>query len=92
MPEKFPHPFYQFWCRGTADYFGLNHYTTYLVEPENTTETQPWEDDSGLIFSQDPKWPSSGSDWLKVSTLINISKMKDVYKHPDCPSNFCNFT
>ncbi|GJQ69297.1 hypothetical protein Trydic_g6431 [Trypoxylus dichotomus] len=54
--------------RGTADFLGLNHYTTNLVScyelPENTTDYR--KKDIGVLKEQDPKWESSSLAWLKV--------------------------
>ncbi|XP_023951871.1 myrosinase 1 [Bicyclus anynana] len=57
------------YIRGTADFFGLNHYTTYLLSmAEGEVGKVPsHENDVGIVRVQDPKWPSkSSSSWLKV--------------------------
>ncbi|XP_045496995.1 myrosinase 1-like isoform X1 [Colias croceus] len=54
--------------RGSADFLGLNHYTTYLVKRNrNKIAPQPsFMTDMGGILSQKPEWPKSNSTWLKV--------------------------
>ncbi|XP_032527041.2 myrosinase 1-like [Danaus plexippus] len=57
------------YIRGTADFFGLNHYTTYLLSMADSEvgEVPSHANDVGIVRVQDPKWPSkSSSSWLKV--------------------------
>lgn len=57
------------YIKGTADFFGLNHYTTYLLSmAEREVGPIPsHENDIGIVRVQNPKWPSkSSSSWLKV--------------------------
>ncbi|KAL0901708.1 hypothetical protein ABMA27_006894 [Loxostege sticticalis] len=57
------------YIRGTADFFGLNHYTTYLLSMADSEvgAIPSHENDVGIVRVQDPKWPSkSSSSWLKV--------------------------
>ncbi|XP_046967937.1 myrosinase 1-like [Vanessa cardui] len=57
------------YIRGTADFFGLNHYTTYLLSMADgeVGAVPSHENDIGIVRVQDPKWPSkSSSSWLKV--------------------------
>ncbi|XP_063616861.1 myrosinase 1-like [Cydia splendana] len=57
------------YIRGTADFFGLNHYTTYLLSMADgeVGAIPSHENDVGIVRVQDPKWPSrSSSTWLKV--------------------------
>lgn len=61
------------YIRGTADFFGLNHYTTYLLSmaDEEVGAVPSHENDVGIVRVQDPKWPSkSSSSWLKVGFII----------------------
>lgn len=69
--------------RGTADFFGINSYTTVLVE--NNDRGNPgnhsipsFYHDAGFYERVDPTWPTSGSVWLRVSLLylkfVNKSK------------------
>ncbi|XP_026319443.1 myrosinase 1-like [Hyposmocoma kahamanoa] len=55
--------------KGTADFFGLNHYTSYLLSmaDKEVGAIPSHENDVGIVRVQDPCWPSkSSSDWLKV--------------------------
>ncbi|XP_047525158.1 myrosinase 1-like [Pieris napi] len=55
--------------KGTADFFGLNHYTTYLLSmaEKEVGQIPSHENDVGIVRVQNPKWPSmSSSNWLKV--------------------------
>ncbi|XP_026759049.2 myrosinase 1-like [Galleria mellonella] len=57
------------YIRGTADFFGLNHYTTYLLSmaDKEVGAIPSHENDVGIVRVQDPDWPSlSSSTWLKV--------------------------
>lgn len=58
------------YIKGTADFFGINHYTTYLLTMagDRVVGAIPsHENDIGIIRTQDPNWPSkSASKWLKV--------------------------
>ncbi|KAK7867986.1 hypothetical protein R5R35_014768 [Gryllus longicercus] len=52
--------------RGSSDFLGLNHYTSFHVEADETGPCPSLGRDSGAVLSQDPSWPGSGSSWLKV--------------------------
>ncbi|XP_022906938.1 myrosinase 1-like isoform X1 [Onthophagus taurus] len=53
--------------RGSADFLGLNHYTTYLVSPNDyNTNLTSHVKDVGVKKEIDPKWPASKARWLKV--------------------------
>lgn len=59
--------------RGTADFFGINHYTSVLVTKNdyNNSAMFPvpsFQHDKAVVETQDPEWPGSGSEWLKVSS------------------------
>lgn len=59
--------------RGTADFFGLNHYTTYLLSmaDQEVGAIPSHENDVGIVRIQDPNWPSmSSSSWLKVNYYL----------------------
>ena len=53
--------------KGSIDFLGLNHYTTQLVKPINSSLENPnWQSDSRTELSHDPQWPGTGSFWLKI--------------------------
>lgn len=57
------------YIQGTADFFGLNHYTTYLLSmaTKEVGAIPSHENDVGIVRVQDSNWPSkSASGWLKV--------------------------
>lgn len=52
---------------GTADFLGLNHYTSALVvNQRNDSAQRGWDNDQEAFMIQDPRWPCSASSWLKV--------------------------
>ncbi|XP_049541756.1 myrosinase 1-like [Anopheles darlingi] len=67
--------------KGTADFFGINSYTSILVRKNdrNNSANFPvpsFNHDMGVVESASPDWPSSGSVWLHVvpsgmSKLLN---------------------
>lgn len=52
--------------RGSADFLGLNYYTSRyvesMVEPEGPIPS--YQRDMNLKFETKPHWPKSASDWL----------------------------
>ncbi|CAH0725205.1 unnamed protein product, partial [Brenthis ino] len=55
--------------RGSSDFFGINHYTTYLMSPssmEPTWKVPSMDHDTGVKAEQDPQWPIPGAEWLAV--------------------------
>lgn len=69
--------------KDTADFFGLNHYTTVYAELSDTSNW--WLPDSGVETSQDPDWPSAASSWLRIvpwglNKLLNW--VKNEYDNP----------
>ncbi|XP_077297967.1 myrosinase 1-like [Arctopsyche grandis] len=56
------------YIKGTYDFLGLNHYTTYSVKANGETNfVEPsFEHDRGVKVFQEATWPSSASSWLKV--------------------------
>lgn len=50
---------------GSADFLGLNTYTTELVTPEIRLD-QGWFGDKDTQTGQDPEWESTASAWFKV--------------------------
>lgn len=51
--------------KGTSDFFGLNHYTSQMIEPGISNETNLLHDFNAIV-SSDPKWPRAKSFWLAV--------------------------
>ncbi|KAM9804518.1 lactase/phlorizin hydrolase-like [Neosynchiropus ocellatus] len=49
---------------GTADFFGLNHYTSRLVTNRDGGCSPGPEGVGNLQTSVDPSWPSTASDWI----------------------------
>ncbi|CAH0592765.1 unnamed protein product [Chrysodeixis includens] len=54
--------------RGSYDFMGLNHYTTYLTKQgSRKIKTKPsFDDDMNVRISQKDDWPKSNSTWLRV--------------------------
>lgn len=54
--------------KGSADFLGLNHYTTSLaIYSESKITPQPsYYADMGGILKQKSSWPKTNSTWLKV--------------------------
>ncbi|XP_046486759.1 myrosinase 1-like [Neodiprion pinetum] len=73
------------YIRGTSDYFGLNHYTTFEVSPRTKKPDDVWALDSGLEKSVDPSWPRTASAWLRVTPFgfgDILRQIKDEYENP----------
>ncbi|KAL0850752.1 hypothetical protein ABMA28_006694 [Loxostege sticticalis] len=72
--------------RGSSDFLGLNHYTTYLARKIGSTGTVPlYDEDVGAAFSQREDWPKSNSTWLKVvpwGLRKTLNWVKNTYKNP----------
>ncbi|XP_058802879.1 myrosinase 1-like [Phymastichus coffea] len=70
--------------KGSADFLGLNHYTSMLVEPETLDGDQTPSDD-GLSASYDPNWEDTAFDWLKIvpEGFANaLKRLKNEYDNP----------
>ncbi|XP_041970641.1 myrosinase 1-like isoform X2 [Aricia agestis] len=55
--------------KGTSDFFGLNHYTTYQMSPsemEEDWQVPSMDHDVGVKMAPDPSWPIPGCSWLAV--------------------------
>ncbi|XP_026487005.1 myrosinase 1-like isoform X1 [Vanessa tameamea] len=73
--------------RGSADFLGLNHYTTYLVaKSKKKISSEPsFAADMGGIISQKSSWPKSNSTWLKVvpwGFRLSLNWVKRAYNNP----------
>ncbi|CAH0404983.1 unnamed protein product [Chilo suppressalis] len=69
--------------RGSADFFGLNHYTSSIVYRSNVTLAN--NEDSDVSSYQPSSWPTSASSWLKqvpwgFHKLLNY--IRDTYDNP----------
>ncbi|XP_045506422.1 myrosinase 1-like [Colias croceus] len=72
--------------KGSADFLGINHYTSFLVEPSGQQYDSPSiDDDMGVKISHNKEWRSSQSMWLK-SAPYGIYRLclylNKVYKYP----------
>ena len=72
---------------GTADFLGISHFTTYLIEPaRNPIGPDPsWIRDTRILPSQDPSWPSGGFPMLKVvpwGLRKVLNNIKNNYDNP----------
>ncbi|NXG61013.1 LPH hydrolase, partial [Hemiprocne comata] len=55
------------WVKGTADFFGLSHYTSHLVSAgTNRTCTPGYESIGNFSLHVDPSWPRTASSWIHV--------------------------
>ncbi|NWI62451.1 LPH hydrolase, partial [Todus mexicanus] len=53
--------------KGTADFFGLSHYTSRLVSAvTNGTCTASFESIGSFSLHVDPSWPQTASSWIRV--------------------------
>ncbi|XP_014213935.1 myrosinase 1-like [Copidosoma floridanum] len=80
--------FSKFWIehiKGTADFFGLNYYTSRIVKPLPQSSIVNWPNDEGLEYIIDSSWVSAQSSWLKVvpEGLNKLLKsIKEKYNNP----------
>ncbi|XP_068082081.1 myrosinase 1 [Anabrus simplex] len=64
-------PFCEEWrnkIKGTADFFGLNHYTTYWA---SVGDSDWWLRDSDVKLTRSPDLPGCASSWLKVAIAVS---------------------
>ncbi|NXS17264.1 LPH hydrolase, partial [Mystacornis crossleyi] len=55
------------WVKGTADFFGLSHYTSRLVSAgADGTCTPGYESIGNFSLHVDPSWPQAASSWIHV--------------------------
>ncbi|XP_075972009.1 myrosinase 1-like [Anticarsia gemmatalis] len=55
--------------RGSSDFFGLNHYTTFLMSQSNMEKewlVPSLDHDAGVKVEQNLTWPLPGPEWLTV--------------------------
>ncbi|KAF5285932.1 hypothetical protein FQA39_LY04393 [Lamprigera yunnana] len=55
------------YIRSTSDFFGLNHYSTWLASErlDDNCSVVSYENDKGVDKIQDSRWIPSAADWLK---------------------------
>lgn len=69
--------------RGTSDFFGINSYTSVLVERNDRFNSAnfpipSFNHDMGVVESVDPEWKKSASEWLFVSCPSYQLSIKSV--------------
>ncbi|XP_011310384.1 myrosinase 1 [Fopius arisanus] len=71
------------YIKGSADYLGLNHYLTHMVEPLPKIGGR-WFDDSGLNKSYNSHWKFTMSGFSIVPEGIGavLRKIRDEYNNP----------
>ncbi|XP_060113412.1 lactase/phlorizin hydrolase [Heteronotia binoei] len=52
--------------KGTADFFGLSHYTSWLISDVSADCTASYENIGGFSRDVDPSWPQTASPWISV--------------------------
>ncbi|KAJ8943036.1 hypothetical protein NQ318_022580 [Aromia moschata] len=64
------------YINGTFDFLGLNHYSSYMISdmPEPEIGAPSWENDTAVLYWQDPSWTPSASDWIVVSSTAPTEK------------------
>ncbi|XP_013189559.2 myrosinase 1 [Amyelois transitella] len=77
------------YVRGSSDFFGLNHYTSYLVYRNESVytanEIPSYYDDMESMVYQPNHWDGSASEWLKKTSwgFYNLlMKIKNDYNNP----------
>lgn len=51
---------------GSFDFYATNHYSSYLCSPGNNSGST-YDKDMNVKQEFDPTWPTSASNWLRVS-------------------------
>ncbi|KAF6215548.1 hypothetical protein GE061_010304 [Apolygus lucorum] len=70
---------------GTVDFFGMNYYTTNLINDGVIGDFPSVTRDAHYLTSFDPSWPSSEADWLKIvpqGIRLLAKKVKEEYNNP----------
>ncbi|XP_072938733.1 myrosinase 1-like isoform X2 [Epargyreus clarus] len=75
------------YMQGSADFLGLNHYTTYLISPKKgKISPQPsFVEDAGIYSTQKEDWPKTNSTWLRVvpwGFRKALNWIKRTYENP----------
>ncbi|XP_063982727.1 uncharacterized protein LOC135165394 [Diachasmimorpha longicaudata] len=71
------------YIKGSADYLGLNHYVSYMVEPTPKINGR-WYDDSGLIKTDHPHWQFTTNGFSIVPEGIGavLRQIRDAFDNP----------
>ncbi|XP_046430435.1 myrosinase 1-like isoform X1 [Neodiprion fabricii] len=73
------------YINGTADFFGLNHYTSYVVSADPDEESGIYNIDSGIIKSVNTSYPHGSLSWMYDTPegFGNLLRMiRDEYDNP----------
>ncbi|XP_046430433.1 myrosinase 1-like [Neodiprion fabricii] len=73
------------YINGTADFFGLNHYTSSMPIFDTAEELGIYTRDSGIIKNTNSSWSAGSSSWLYVlpEGFGNVLRMiRDQYNNP----------
>ncbi|KAI8429014.1 hypothetical protein MSG28_007592 [Choristoneura fumiferana] len=72
--------------KGSADFLGLNHYTTFLLSPSTKNHRSPsFADDVSVDMTTGEKWAQSRSLWLKSAPYGLYKVCLYINKHYDYP-------
>ncbi|XP_075986807.1 myrosinase 1-like [Anticarsia gemmatalis] len=77
------------WVRGASDFFGVNHYTTFLVSATEHLDVAPVPsviDDEGVGVYRPPEWPVSQSSWLVRAPNSIYNALTDLQKRYNNPA------
>ncbi|XP_028170435.1 myrosinase 1-like isoform X2 [Ostrinia furnacalis] len=70
----------------SADFLGMNHYTTMLVKRSTQQFPSPsYQDDIGVEFSQDTNWRGAKSIWLKSYAFGIYKALLHINQNYDYP-------
>ncbi|XP_046748534.1 myrosinase 1-like isoform X6 [Diprion similis] len=73
------------YIKGTADFFGLNHYTSYILTADPDEESGIYNIDSGIIKSVNTSYPVGSLAWMSIAPegFGNLLRMiRDQYDNP----------
>ncbi|XP_044013867.1 myrosinase 1-like [Aphidius gifuensis] len=71
--------------KNTADYFGLNYYTSRISESIKKSSVNGWFEDSGIKISENKSWPVDSASWLQIVPKglgDLLRKIKNEYNNP----------
>ncbi|XP_072933968.1 lactase-like protein isoform X2 [Epargyreus clarus] len=75
--------------KGSADFIGINHYTTNLVKPSKAQYIVPsFNDDVGVELSYRKDWMQAKSPWLRSAPYGLYKLCLYINKHYDYPKVF----